>query len=132
MRRSELRGCCRRIGEAKGQATIPRLAAGPPTPSHRCLAALCLLCVWIGCQKQALALTPGRVADCRIAHRDLKLENLLLVNQRLKIADFDLCSLAKNNVAAADSWITGSPCGTVAYASPELLAAGASSLLAKP
>merc|ERR1712166_1606909 len=57
---------------------------------------------------------------------DLKLENLLLVNQRLKIADFDLCSLAKNNVAAADSWITGSPCGTVAYASPELLAAGAS------
>ena len=51
-----------------------------------------------------------------IAHRDLKLENLLFdKNQNLKIADFGLC----NKMRDGESLLTA--CGSPDYAAPEIL-----------
>ena len=52
----------------------------------------------------------------KITHRDLKPENILLDEQRnLKVADFGLSNLYKNNEYLKTA--CGSPC----YAAPEML-----------
>lgn len=51
-----------------------------------------------------------------IAHRDLKLENLLFdSNQNLKIADFGLCNTMKDGESLQTA------CGSPDYAAPEIL-----------
>ena len=51
-----------------------------------------------------------------IAHRDLKLENLLFdANQNLKIADFGLCNVMQDGSSLTTA------CGSPDYAAPEIL-----------
>lgn len=50
-----------------------------------------------------------------MAHRDLKLENILVNNGLLKIVDFGLC-----NIMMDGKWLSTS-CGSPNYASPEVL-----------
>merc|ERR1711908_55858 len=56
-----------------------------------------------------------------IAHRDLKLENLLVVGDVVKIADFGLANLMK----VCEQNHLETMCGSPHYAAPELLGAGA-------
>jgi len=57
-----------------------------------------------------------------IVHRDIKLQNLLLdSNYQLKIGDFGLSSISKENKALDDTRVTGPCVGTSGYVAPELL-----------
>lgn len=67
---------------------------------------------------RSLLLGLQHMHQMHLAHRDLKLENLLLCGGVLKIADFDLCSI--DYCQGTAPWFAYRPCGTVAYASPEL------------
>ena len=60
----------------------------------------------------------AQVHDQGFAHRDLKLENLLLgEDKRLKLTDFGLCAKPKGGMGShLDTF-----CGTVNYAAPEII-----------
>jgi len=63
-----------------------------------------------------------------IAHRDIKLENLLLKDGILKISDFDLSVEVDNGaphggcLGSTAALMQATPCGTYAYAAPEVAA----------
>jgi len=59
-----------------------------------------------------------------VAHRDLKLENLLLSRdmKTAKIGDFGLASTAETVSELTDSVLRNTRCGSLSYAAPELLA----------
>jgi len=53
-----------------------------------------------------------------VTHRDLKLENIILLNNRkkIKLIDFGLCEIGKHCKAESNDW-----CGSPDYVSPEIL-----------
>ena len=60
------------------------------------------------------------VAHChrhRVAHRDIKLENWLLLNDRIKLSDFGLSTV----VSETDDWYVRDKTGTAGYMSPEAI-----------
>ena len=66
-----------------------------------------------------------------VAHRDLKLQNLLIDDgDNLKIADFGLCNFVKN--AFGMSTLLKTMCGTPNYVAPEVLSSADSPCVAPP
>lgn len=58
------------------------------------------------------------IHSLNVGHRDLKLENILIDQfGRVKISDFGLSKLLRNE----DNGLTGTPCGSPCYVSPECI-----------
>lgn len=57
-----------------------------------------------------------------VAHRDIKLENLLLKDGVLKIADFDLAATQEERRESQNEIWHSTPCGTFSYSAPEVVA----------
>jgi serine/threonine protein kinase len=62
----------------------------------------------------------GYLHSMRVVHRDLKMENLLLdCNNNIRLVDFGL-----SEQLSADDEVLTQPCGTPAYAAPEVISGG--------
>lgn len=67
----------------------------------------------------------GYVHACGFAHRDVKMDNVLLDRQRrIRLADFGMCVAVKRPTSRGRGVASREQCGTSLYMSPELLAHG--------
>lgn len=57
------------------------------------------------------------IQKCNIIHRDIKLENIMIANNSLKVIDFGYSIIVKN----IDTFMTNEPCGTLPYMCPEMI-----------
>ncbi|XP_017493700.1 PREDICTED: testis-specific serine/threonine-protein kinase 3-like, partial [Rhagoletis zephyria] len=76
-----------------------------------------IACYWFTQATQALAYMHDKVG---MAHRDIKIDNLLLHNHKVKVTDFGFARQVVNK--KGEVILSGTFCGTLPYQSPEIIA----------